>query len=307
MALDDAGDHDDAGAVVLAALRAIAARLDEIEPAAVADEPDAVHRLRTNVRRLRSVIAVYGSLFDASEVDAVRRRYRELGRRLGAVRDLEVRLLVAEGALRDAAASADSDPVVLAPVMARLIAAATASHQLAHQDFVEHEARPGASRRRADLDELLTDAPATRLAGAAAGPVLGALLAREARRAVIRASGVDATSTLAQLHSVRRAGRRLRYAAEALSDSPDTTFDAPMGSLAAAGQGVQDVIGDHRDELLFASYLRDSAAVAGRSEPDRAVLEQLADAAQQRAAARIAGLEAAVRELRRAEQDWLLL
>ncbi|MBM7830878.1 CHAD domain-containing protein [Agromyces cerinus] len=304
MALDDAGDHDGAGAVVLAAMRAIGVRLDEIEPAAIADEPDAVHRLRTTVRRLRSVLAVYGSLFDASQVDEVRRRYRTLGRRLGRVRDLEVRLLVAQEALHDAATSGGLDSAALVQVSAGIVADVTTSHQLAHGRFVEHQRRPGAARRRAALDELLTDAAVARLAGAEARPVLGALLGREARRAAKRASGVEATSTPAQLHAARRAARRLRYAAEAIADDPGATFGAPASRLAAAGQGVQDVLGDHRDQLLFAEYLRSSAPGAvgtGQS----IVVERLADAADRHAAARLSDLGPAVHDLCRAERDWL--
>ena len=301
------GVDDDAGAVVLAALRAIGDRLDEIEPAAVADEPDAVHRLRTTVRRLRSVLAVYGSLLDASEVDEVRRRYRKLGRRLGAVRDLEVRLLVAEAALQDAAASATFDTGALVRVTAGIVAETTASHQLAHREFTEHERRPAAVRRRAALDDLLASAPTARPTDTATRAVLGALLAREARRAVLRASGVDATSAAVQLHAVRRAGRRLRYAAEALTDGAEDMLSVRALRLAAAGERIQDVLGGYRDQSLFAEYLRSPAPLAAPSEQDRAVLERLAAAARRRAAERISDLDPAVRELRRAERDWLPL
>ncbi|MFC9559582.1 CHAD domain-containing protein [Agromyces sp. NPDC056965] len=297
----------DAGAVVLAVLRATGERLDELQPAAVADEPDAVHRLRTTVRRLRSVLAAYGPLFDVSKADEVSRRYRELGRRLGTVRDLEVRLLVAEEALQLAAASADFDPAELGRVAAGIVAETAAAHHLAHQGFVEHQRRPEADRRRATLDELLSAAPSTRLAGAAARPVLGAFLAHEARRAVARASEADAASTPAQLHGVRRACRRLRYAAEALGDGPGETLGAPALRLAAAGQGIQDLLGAHRDQMLFAEYLRSSATASVEPGGEPRALEQLAEAAEERAAERIADLSDAVRELRRAERDWLSL
>lgn len=308
MGLDGVVDHDDIGMVVLAAMRTIGDRLDEIEPAAVADEPDAVHRLRTTVRRLRSVLAVYRALFDAAEVDEVRRQYRKLGRRLGRVRDLEVRLLVAEEALQDAAASAAFDPAVLVRLTAGIVAETTASHQLAHQGYVEHQRRSGAARRRAALDELLAHAPAVRPAGSMTRAALSdALLAREVHRAVVRASGVDAASAPAQLHAVRRAGRRLRYAAEALTDGAGEIFGASAQRLADAGERIQDVLGDHRDQLLFAEYLRGSATDAARTEDEHGVLEQLAVAAERRAALRISELGRAVRALRRAERDWLPL
>ncbi|MGH3703793.1 MAG: CHAD domain-containing protein [Agromyces sp.] len=305
--MDLVGADADAGAVVLARLRATGDRLDELQPAAMADEPDAVHKLRTTVRRLRSVLAAYGPLFDVSKADEVSRRYRELGRRLGTVRDLEVRLLVAEEALHLAAASTAFDPAALERVSAGIVEETAASHHLAHRAFAEHQQGPEAARRRAALDELLAAVPATRFAGAAARPVLGAFLAHEARRAVARASEVDAASAPAQLHGVRRACRRLRYAAEALADGPGETFGAPALRLAAAGQGVQDLLGAHRDQMLFAEYLRGSAIAAVGSRGEPRALEQLADAAERRAAEQIADLGAAVRELRRAERDWLSL
>ncbi|KRC62301.1 hypothetical protein ASE14_00120 [Agromyces sp. Root81] len=301
----DLVEADDAArTAVMVALGEIRGRLDEIEPAALADEPDAVHRLRTTVRRLRSVLAAYGPLFDAPAVEEVRRRYRKLGRRLGRVRDLEVRLQVAESGLHDAVESGTFDPVALARIRAGIAAEAGASHRLAHERFVEHEQHPGAARRRAVLDDLLAGAPATLLAGGAVRPVLAALLAREARRTVGHASGVDASRTPAQLHAVRRAGRRLRYAAEALSEDPVEILGEPARRLAAAGETIQDVLGDHRDHVLFARYLRRSASDVAELRHDRDVLEQLAVDADLRAAARVAELEPAVQELRRAEREW---
>ncbi|SIN79503.1 CHAD domain-containing protein [Agromyces cerinus] len=300
---------DDVGAAVLAALRAIADRLDEIEPAALADEADAVHRLRTTVRRLRSVLVVYRPLLEASSVDEVRRRYRTLGRRLGSVRDVEVRLLVAEEALQDAASSGFFDPVVLVRVTAGIVAETTESHQLALRRFVQHERLPGAARRRAALDDLLAQPFGTRREAAARPPLppLSPLLAREARRTATCASGVDASSAPARLHAMRKAARRLRYAAEALAEGTGVNLGGSAQRLAAAGERIQDVLGDHRDQLLFAEYLRRAASVAARPDEERSVLQGLAVAAERRAAQRVADLEPAVRELRGAERGRLAL
>ena len=92
----------DAGTAVVTALRAIVERMRELEVDAVADEPDAVHQLRTHVRRVRSVLAAYEPVFDAAPAVVLRRRYGELGDELGVVRDIEVRVLVAERALDEA-------------------------------------------------------------------------------------------------------------------------------------------------------------------------------------------------------------
>ena len=76
----------DAGTAVLAALTSIADRLRELEPAALADEPDAVHQLRTHVRRVRSLLAAIPERKEAtchpvSDVDGGRRGTPAGGRR----------------------------------------------------------------------------------------------------------------------------------------------------------------------------------------------------------------------------------
>ncbi|WP_159602058.1 isocitrate lyase/phosphoenolpyruvate mutase family protein [Agromyces humi] len=92
----------DAGTAVTTALRAIGGRMPQLESAALADEPDGVHQLRTHVRRVRSVLAAFTPVFDAAPVVSLRRRYSELGAELGVVRDIEVRVQVAERALEEA-------------------------------------------------------------------------------------------------------------------------------------------------------------------------------------------------------------
>jgi len=182
----------DAGAAILTALRAVAERMSQLETAALADEPDAVHQLRTHVRRLRSLLAAYGPLFDASVVTGLRRRYRTFGRELGVVRDLEVRVQVAEGALEEAAEEGViSDAEERDAVQARLIDAERASHSVAHARLAERERSTRADARRNALQAFLDDPPRTALAEGPAVKVLGSLLELEARRAVRRTERLD--------------------------------------------------------------------------------------------------------------------
>ncbi|WP_344400196.1 CHAD domain-containing protein, partial [Promicromonospora sukumoe] len=66
-------------------------RVHDGVPAALADEPDAVHRLRTSVRRLRNVLAAFKRYLDRDAAAELRSRLKELGDVLGKARDLEVR------------------------------------------------------------------------------------------------------------------------------------------------------------------------------------------------------------------------
>jgi CHAD domain-containing protein len=290
----------DAGTAIVTALRALADRLDAFEPAALADEPDAVHQLRTHVRRLRSMLVAYSPLFDGSVAKSLRRRYREFGKELGTVRDLEVRVQVAERALQEA----DDSTEVTAAMRARLIDSELEAYRLAHARFAERQRMPLAAARRTALTEFLATPPLAPLAAEPATGVLGALVAHEAQRTLNLAEDVDPSTDGEQLHIVRKAGRRLRYAAEALMEEPVALFDDRVRALATAGEDLHDLLGDHRDEVLFAAHVRRSAAHAAHAGEPVDGLERLAEAADQRAADRLAGLDAVVRDLRRAEKEW---
>lgn len=297
---DKPPDGLDAGTAIVTALRAIADRLDRFEPPALADEPDAVHQLRTHVRRLRSMLAAYGPLFDASVAAALRRKYRELGKELGTVRDMEVRVQVAERALQEA----DDSTEATAALRARLIDSELEAYRLAHARFAERQRMPLAVSRRAALDEFLAAPPFAPLAAEPANAVLGDLVEHEAQRTLNLAAHVDPSTDGEQLHIVRKAGRRLRYAAEAVAQEPVALFDDRVRALATAGEDLHDLLGDHRDEVLFAAHVRRSAARAAHAGEPVEGLERLAEAADQRAADRLAGLGAVVRDLRRAEKEW---
>jgi CHAD domain-containing protein len=287
----------DAGTVIVAVVDAIAERLDDLEPAALADEPDAVHQLRTQVRRLRSVLAAYAPLFDASVAEGLRRRYREFGRELGTVRDIEVRIQVAEGALQE---MLDESPAV----RALLVDSELDGHRLAHARFAERQRMPRAAARRDALAGFLARPPLTPLAAGPADAVLAEVVDREARRTVRRAAHIDASAAVEELHAVRKAGRRLRYAAEAVSDDPVALFGGDARALADAGEDLHDLLGDHRDDVLFAEHVRRAAAHAAHGGEPVAALVGLADAAERRAVERLSGLEGAEHELRRAAKAW---
>ncbi|HKA60780.1 MAG TPA: CHAD domain-containing protein, partial [Methylomirabilota bacterium] len=55
-----------------------------------ARDPEAVHRMRVAVRRLRAILRASGSLSDDDLVEGLRRELKWLGIALGRVRDLDV-------------------------------------------------------------------------------------------------------------------------------------------------------------------------------------------------------------------------
>ena len=303
--------HPDAGTAVVTALRAIGERLDALEPAALVDEPDAVHQLRTHVRRLRSVLAAYAPLFDASVAGALRRTCREFGKELGTVRDIEVRVQVAERELREASAAseasldaADFPADAIEAMRERLIESELEAHRLAYERFAARQRMPRAAARRVELAVFLAAPPLTPLAAEPATGALGDLVEREARRALRRAARLTPSADREQLHVARKAGRRLRYAAEAVTEEPVVLFDERVRALATAGEQLHDLLGDHRDEVLFAEQVRRSAAHAAHDGEPVDALDRLAETAERRAVDRLGGLDAVVRDLRRAEGEW---
>jgi CHAD domain-containing protein len=278
---------DEAGSTVLAALAVIVVRFDTAEQAAIADEPDAVHQARILVRRMRSILAVFGPLFDDARVRRLRSGLAELGDELGGARDVEVRVEHAERHL---------DESVPQEVRARLVDSERKRYRRIHDELVAF-LRDAGHERRQRLADFIVDPQFSALASEAARIELARLLERQCRR-VWKAANA-ATGDLESLHRLRRAARRLRYACEAMSEEPAAVFGGEVRSLATAAQQVQDVLGDHRDELLFAMQVRRAGMSArDEGEPDSsyAVIAEDAFAA---AAARLEELPAALRALRK--------
>lgn len=298
-------DEDDAGSTVVRAVGAARDRLHEYLSLAMADEPDALHQMRTSVRRLRSLLAAYRPVLDAAVVTELRRRLRELGRELGTVRDLEVRVQVAEDALEagDEAGRFVSNED-RARVRGILVDAETVAHDRAHARFVERQRLPRATARLEELDRVLADPPFTKRAARPAKRELARLLDREARRAARRARRLPDDPGPDDLHEVRKAARRLRYAAEAVTEPPVDLFGAAAAALAEAGDAIHDLLGDHRDELLFADHLRRSAAHAAHAGQPSETLLRLAEDADARAAVHLAKLPDAIDDLTAAAAHW---
>ncbi|GLI29144.1 hypothetical protein ARHIZOSPH14_33860 [Agromyces rhizosphaerae] len=280
-----------AGDAVMAAVGAIAARIRELEPEARADEPDAVHQLRTHVRRLRSVLAAYRPLFDEARVEHLRRAYREFGADLGVVRDLEVRVGFAEEAL-------DGFAGETAAMRDRLVDGPRVEYGVAHARLVELMDGARAVARAAELEAFCADPPFAPGADAAAVPALNGLLASEAKRAVRRARAAD--DSLERLHRARKAARRLRYAAEAVSAPPAEVLGDAARELGAAGERIHDLLGDQRDALVFARHARRAGAHAAHHGETAEGYDRLASAAESTAARHLAEFPDAAQELRRA-------
>jgi len=268
------------------------------------DEPDAVHRLRTTIRRLRAVLRVWHGVLDPALAETVAAAAARAGRSCGAARDVEV----ARGRVATRASSAPSG-FVTGQVTGRL--GASLAERLGERTGDVHRLLDSpAWFDLLDALDALVDAPAT---GSHADDDAAALATRRltaerrraakaARRALdvvarVRPSdaglGVDlGDDDLATLRRTRKAARRLRHALEA-----DRARSGSGRGRARRAEAVQDALGEHRDALASVAVLRDVAALAHRAGEDTFGYGVLATLEVSRAEHALRGFRRAARRL----------
>ena len=254
-------------------------RIHQRVPAALADEPDAVHRLRTSVRRLRNVLAAFRRYLDEDATGELRSQLKEWGDVLGRARDLEVRA-------HQAATAADAtglDEKTRSALLEPLVAA----REQARADVV----RWTRSEQGRDLGRLLDDwAVAPRLGDRASRPAKKAAR-RTVRRQTERTLGsVGELTDLESAHELRKAARRLRHTCEAITRKPVGLLGRRTKDLGATAHRIQSLLGDHRDALLLADHVREHS----NGSP---AYDAVVGLCQERALAALADLPAALGEL----------
>ncbi|RIJ62282.1 CHAD domain-containing protein, partial [Clavibacter lycopersici] len=230
------------------------------------DEHDAVHRMRVAVRRLRSALRTHQDVIDPAATAPVRAELTALGAVLGDARDMEV--------LRDRVvwSVVEHDTETVPDHVG------DALHDVLDERY--HRARERVIRALSsaryvalldDLDRLVADPPLAHDATAPAGPALHAALRRDAervgRRAAVAQEAVGEAARTEALHEVRKAAKRLRYAAEEVSGRTVPVLGRKTMRLATAAEEVHDELGEHRDGIAMQRLLREEAKrLAARGE-----------------------------------------
>lgn len=250
---------------------------------------DALHQARTRVRRMRSILSVYSGVFEPGARRALRSRLAELGDLLGTARDDEVRA----AALREHWEAADGE--IAGAALHRLADDASAVAVLSRAAVLDVVDSPRHRALLADLRGFVGQASAGL---DAAGPVttLARRSLQRAGRAVGRAADLAAsTSDLDDLHAVRKAARRVRYAAEAVQQDVHGA-----SALATSAEAVQDALGDHRDAVLLARELRSWSTHS--QDASSATVRDLAESIEREAGDRLIGLDVLVSAIGRAAE-----
>ena len=256
-----------------------------------------VHQMRVAVRRLRSALSIFRPLVGCKATEAVAASLQTLGARLGTVRDWDVFL---EGAAASLQATLPDEQR-----LARLVAAAGRQRAGRHADLQNYLQHPDYQSLCLDIflialtcpwRETATPEPLAALDGPLR-PYAQSVLHRGRRRLLRAEESLDGLSEEA-LHSLRKTGKRLRYAAE---------FFAPLFPGKAQRRfvrrmaTVQERLGAVNDSATAARLLESLHARGG----ERAFAQGLVRgflAARQRAEA--AAIAPAWREVRKLDPFW---
>ncbi|MFI5692129.1 CHAD domain-containing protein [Kribbella sp. NPDC051586] len=223
--------------------------IHERDPEVRRDVPDSIHKFRVATRRLRSALATYRPVIDREAGDEIRAELKWLAGELGVARDAEVQR-------EHFAAEVAEQPVEL--VMGRV-----AGRIDDHLRRVYKDGRAGALaalespryfRLLDTLDELIAKPPITD-DDRKASKQISDLLHHDRKRMRKAVKRSEAAETVAEqdheLHEVRKAAKRLRYAAESavpvLGDSGSV--------LAGSAEEVQEILGEHQDSVVSRDLL----------------------------------------------------
>ncbi|MGZ4459212.1 MAG: CYTH and CHAD domain-containing protein [Nocardioidaceae bacterium] len=252
-----------AAAVVQARLAEQVAELRLRDPLVRHDATEAVHKMRAATRRLRGALATFRPLLDGDAADALRDELRWLTTSLGPARDTEV--------IRDRLqhmVAAERPELVRGGIRRRIDLELGGQYRTAHAGALQvlDSARYFALLDR--LDALAAHPPFSAAAAEPARDVLPRLVRRDWKRLERRVAAVEATHDPAEvdlrLHDVRKAAKRIRYAAEPLTP----LYGADAERFVRAVKTLLSVLGDHQDGIVTRAALRslaDRAAAHGEN------------------------------------------
>lgn len=237
------------------------AELRRRDPLVRCDAEDAVHKMRVATRRLRSALATYRPLLDRRVTDPLRAELKWLAGELGGPRDAEV--------MRDRVLDmVDDEPrtQVRGRVRSRVRRDMSSRYRVAHAEALRALRSP---RYLTLVDNLLALAAAPPFNEKAAGTVDDVLRRRvrhEWKRMRSRHEAVSPSDPplrrAHELHEVRKAAKRLRYAGEPMI----AVYGEDAAAFVAATESVQSILGDHHDSVVMRPELRrlaDEAAADG--------------------------------------------
>lgn len=250
-AADDGSKDGPAGTIVQARLAEQVDQLRLTDPLVRLDAPGALHDFRVAIRRLRAALASYRPLLADTVTGSVRAELKWLGNEMSPARDAQVLRARLQSML-------SNTPPVHAAEEARG-RVDTALRQEEHHTRAHALHAMETTRYIELLDRLnafIASPPFTEHAARPVDDVLRERLAHDwerLNRRVARAeAATDADERAPALHEVRKAAKRVRYAAEPLIP----VYGKDAKRLAKATKHIQSVLGDHHDSVVARQRLQ---------------------------------------------------
>ncbi len=238
------------GLVLMSWLEAQRAALVQAERQTREGDPHGVHDLRVSLRKLRSALATFRPYVDGSVTEPLRAELRWAGGELGGARDREV----VDERLHDLLLR-EPDRRLVGPVVSLVdeaLAHAQTNGAAVVIDTLDSERY--ASLLSA-LDALVAEPPLTPLAGGPARKQATKRVRRDLARLLAlaehTADAIDERARVESLHEVRKAAKRLRYAAEAAR--PVT--GKRVRRVGQTAKQLQQVLGEHHDTWMTREVL----------------------------------------------------
>ncbi|MGI8607983.1 MAG: CHAD domain-containing protein [Candidatus Dormibacteria bacterium] len=204
---------------------------------------EAVHQARVATRRLRSDMRTFRTLFDEGWAEVLRAELSWLADLLGQVRDADVLVDRMIATLADIDGAPTGRRVVLQALAARR--AAARSHML------DGMAQPRYAALLADLVQASRSPTLSGLADEPAGEALPGFAARPWRKLHHAVGRLGENPSDDDLHAVRIAAKRARYAAEAV----EPVVGPRARRYAAAVAELQGALGDYHDAVVARQWL----------------------------------------------------
>jgi len=231
----------------------LAAQIREIlahDPGVRLEEPDAVHAMRSAVRRTRSALAAFRRLYSAVAVRRLLDELKWLGRILGAPRDAEVILERLRG---------QADELPEGPAAAAV--KSSVEHELGGRfdsgyRKMQEVLMSARYFRLLDHLEAFRDHPPVRPQAEAPGRKVAAKLVDKAAKRLRRSHKAAKGARLGAphetaLHQVRKDAKRLRHVAEAAAP----VHGKPAAKIAKAARRQQKILGELHDSVLARDLL----------------------------------------------------
>lgn len=240
--------------------------LRHMDPLVRHDAPDAVHAMRVAIRRLRNALASYGGFLDPAQTQPLRDELGWLAALLGGPRDNEV----LHGLLLGLVDQERSD-LVRGPVRRRIDRDLSARYRTAREELLTSLTSARYFELIDRLDDFAHQPPWTDRAHEQVRHVLPERLDRDWKRlrkrvraAAEPAEVEDAREYAGRLHAVRKAAKRVRYAAEPLVP----LYGKSAARTVRAHERIQTVLGDDHDTAVAQHALlelADHAAAEGEN------------------------------------------